>query len=146
MQGDLHLKEYQANSVGTADQKQLIIMLYEGVLRFVSAAESNMASFKTYDKANSNILRAQDIFTELMVSLNLEQGGEIAQNLFNLYAYCKTQLLEANVQKKVELLKPVKKITTELLEAWKQVEQTPTGPKPSAGKPVDYKGGFKAEG
>ena len=78
MQRDLHLKEYQANSVGTADQKQLIIMLYEGVLRFVNAAESSMASFKTYDKANTNILRAQDIFTELMVSLNIEQGGEIA--------------------------------------------------------------------
>ncbi|GAB4422147.1 MAG: flagellar export chaperone FliS [Turneriella sp.] len=146
MQGDLHLKEYQANSVGTADQKQLIVMLYEGVLRFLSAAESNMASFKTYDKANSNILRAQDIFTELMVSLNLEQGGEIAQNLFNLYAYCKTQLLEANVQKKAELLKPVKKITTELLEAWKQIEQAPARPTPAAGRPADYKGGFKAEG
>jgi flagellar protein FliS len=145
MQGDLHLKEYQANSVGTADQKQLIVMLYEGILRFISAAESNMASFRTYDKANNNILRAQDIFTELMVSLNLEQGGEIAQNLFNLYAYCKAQLLEANVQKKPELLKPVKKITAELLEAWKKLEVTPTT-RPTAGKPADYKGGFKAEG
>ncbi len=146
MQGDLHLKEYQANSVGTADQKQLIVMLYEGVLRFLSAAEANMASFRTYDKANNNILRAQDIFTELMVSLNLEQGGEIAQNLFNLYAYCKAQLLEANVQKKAELLKPVKKITAELLEAWKQIEQTPTTARPATGRPADYKGGFKAEG
>lgn len=145
MQGDLHLKEYQANSVGTADQKQLIIMLYEGVLRFVRAAEDNMASFKTYDKANNNILRAQDIFTELMVSLNLEQGGEIAQNLFNLYAYCKTQLLEANVQKKTDLLKPVKKIVTELLEAWKQIE-SPKAAAAARPKPTDYKGGFKAEG
>lgn len=145
MQHDLHLKEYQANSVGTADQKQLIIMLYEGVLRFVTAAEANMASFKTFDKANANILRAQDIFTELMVSLNLEQGGEIAQNLFNLYAYAKTQLLEANVQKKPELLKPVKKIASDLLEAWKQIEQ-PSAKPGAAAKPADYKGGFKAEG
>lgn len=146
MQGDLHLKEYQANSVGTADQKQLIVMLYEGVLRFVTAAETHMASFKTYDKANSNILRAQDIFTELMISLNLEQGGEIAQNLFNLYAYCKTQLLEANLQKKAEPLRPVRKITTELLEAWKQIDQAPPGTRAAPGKPADYKGGFKAEG
>ncbi len=143
MHGDLHLKEYQANSIGTADQKQLIVMLYEGVLRFVNAAEANMASFKTYDKANRDILRAQDIFTELMVSLNLEQGGEIAQNLFNLYAYAKTQLLEANLQKKIEPLKPVKKIVTELLEAWKQMEVAATKAAP---KPTDYKGGFKAEG
>ncbi len=146
MQRDLHLKEYQANSVGTADQKQLIIMLYEGVLRFVNAAESNMASFKTYDKANTNILRAQDIFTELMVSLNIEQGGEIAQNLLNLYAYCKSQLLEANLQKKAEFLKPVKKVVSELLEAWKQIEQQPVAKAASAAKPGDYKGGFKAEG
>ena len=104
MHRDLHLKEYQANSVGTADQKQLIVMLYEGAIRFIQTAETNMASFKTYDKANANILRAQDILTELMVSLNIEQGGEIAQNLFNLYAYAKTQLLEANVQKKADTI------------------------------------------
>lgn len=146
MHRDLHLKEYQANSVGTADQKQLIIMLYEGALRFVNTAEGQMGSFKTYDKANSNILRAQDIFTELMVSLNLEQGGEIAQNLFNLYAYCKTQLLEANLQKKAELMKPVKKVLSELLEAWKQIEQPSAVKAAAASKPADYKGGFKAEG
>lgn len=146
MQRDLHLKEYQANSVGTADQKQLIIMLYEGVLRFVNTAESNMSSFKTYDKANANILRAQDIFTELMVSLNIEQGGEIAQNLLNLYAYCKSQLLEANLQKKAEFLKPVKKVVSELLEAWKQIEQQPVAKAAAASKPGEYKGGFKAEG
>ena len=144
MQGDLHLKEYQANSVGTADQKQLIIMLYEGAIRFINAADHAMGSYRTYDKANTNILRAQDIFTELMVSLNLEQGGEIAQNLFNLYAYCKTQLLEANVQKKAELLKPVKKVVSELLEAWKQIEQPAT--RSAAATKPDYKGGFKAEG
>lgn len=146
MQRDLHLKEYQANSVGTADQKQLIIMLYEGVLRFVNAAESNMASFKTYDKTNMNILRAQDIFTELMVSLNIEQGGEIAQNLLNLYAYCKSQLLEANLQKKAEFLKPVKKVVSELLEAWKKIEQQPAAKPAAAPKAGEYKGGFKAEG
>jgi flagellar protein FliS len=146
MQGNLHLKEYQANSVGTADQKQLIVMLYEGALRFVHTAEGQMASFKTYDKANTNILRAQDIFTELMVSLNLEQGGEIAQNLFNLYAYCKTQLLEANLQKKAEFLKPVKKVLSELVEAWKQIETPSAKAAAAASKPADYKGGFKAEG
>ncbi|MBX3723865.1 MAG: flagellar export chaperone FliS [Turneriella sp.] len=145
MSRDLHLKEYQANSVGTADQKQLIVMLYEGALRFIKEAEGHMASFKTYDKANTAILRAQDIFTELMVSLNLEAGGEIAQNLFNLYAYCKTQLLEANLEKKTDKLKPVKKVVSELAEAWKKIE-TGTAKPAAPGKPADYKGGFKAEG
>ncbi|MBV6494348.1 MAG: Flagellar secretion chaperone FliS [Turneriella sp.] len=144
MQRDLHLKEYQANSVGTADQKQLIIMLYEGAERFIKEAENQMASFKTYDKANAAILRAQDIFTELMVSLNLDEGGEIAQNLFNLYAYAKTQLLEANVEKKAEKLAPVKKILKDLLEAWKQIDQQAA--LKTKAKPSDYKGGFKAEG
>lgn len=145
MQRDLHLKEYQANSVGTADQKQLIIMLYEGAVRFIDEAERHMASFKTYDKANNSILRAQDILTELMVSLNLEAGGEIGQNLFNLYAFSKTQLLEANMQKSAELLKQPKKIISELLEAWRKIESTPIS-KVSQQKPAEYKGGFKAEG
>ena len=120
-------------------------MLYEGAERFIKEAEGFMVSFKTYDKANVAILRAQDIFTELMVSLNLEHGGEIAQNLFNLYAYAKAQLLDANVEKKVEKLFPVKKILKDLLEAWRQVDTQPTTKNPQT-KPADYKGGFTAEG
>lgn len=81
-----------------------------------------------------------------MVSLNIEQGGEIAQNLLNLYAYCKSQLLEANLQKKAEFLKPVKKVVSELLEAWKKIEQQPAAKPAAAPKAGEYKGGFKAEG
>lgn len=144
MQNELYLREYQTNAVGTADQKQLIIMLYEGILRFIAAAESYMGSYRTYDKVNNNILRAQDIFTELMLSLNFEQGGEIAKNLFNLYAYCKSQLLEANIRKKPEPLQIVKKIVSELLDAWKQLEVPKTG---SAGKKSEEpRGRFQAEG
>lgn len=135
-------REYQTNSVATADQKQLIIMLYDGAIRFIETASGFMGSFKTYDKANQNILRAQDILTELMLSLNLDHGGEIGQNLFNLYAFCKKQLLDANVKKNADDLKPALKILKELKESWEKIDmgavkETRTG---------DYRGGFAAQG
>jgi flagellin-specific chaperone FliS len=55
-------------------------------------------------------------------------------------------LLEANLQKKAEFLKPVKKVVSELLEAWKQIEQQPVAKPATAAQQSEYKGGFKAEG
>lgn len=135
-------REYQTNSVTTADQKQLIIMLYDGAIKFIENAGTQMSNFKTYDKANSNILRAQDILTELMLSLNMEKGGEIGQNLFNLYAYCKKQLLDANVKKNANDLKPALKILKDLKESWEKIDMTSV----KADRTGEYRGGFAAQG
>ena len=89
-------QDFEANEVNTADQKQLIIMLYDGAIKFLETAKNNM-SFQTYDIVNTNILKAQDILTELMLSLDIENGGEIADNLFNIYSFMKKQLLGINI-------------------------------------------------
>ena len=136
-------KEYQANSINTADQRQLIVMLYEGALRFIQEAEGHMQSYRTFDKANIAILRAQDILTELMVSLDLEKGGEIAQNLFNLYAFVKKQLLEANIEKKTDELVSAKKILKDLATAWKELDMQAATKDLKKERPA---GGFSAEG
>ena len=92
-------QQYKTNQVDTADPKQLIVMLYDGAVRFLETGIQYIENFKTYDKANENVLKAQDILTELMLSLDMEKGGEIAQNLFNLYSFMKKELLEANINK-----------------------------------------------
>ena len=122
--------EYEKNEVITADRRQLVIMLYSGAINFLEMACTYIHSYKTYDKANSNILRAQDILTELMVSLDMEKGQEIAQNLLSLYTFMKKELIQANIEKKKDRLLPVIKMLSELKYAWEQIgntSQLPTG-------------------
>lgn len=136
-------QEYKTNQIDTADPKQLVIMLYDGAIKFIDIAIEKVSDFKTYDVANTNILKAQDIITELMLSLDMEKGGEIASNLFNLYTYMKKELLEANINKDAEKLKGVTKFLKELLEAWENIDQNAVIDKSQVTE--DYKP-FAAEG
>lgn len=115
-------QEYQSNQIGTADPRELIVMLYEGAIRFLSRAQKEVDDFRTYDQANAHILRGQDILSELMVSLDFEKGGEIAYNLFNLYAWMKKELIQANIEKKSEGIGKVISMLEELKESWEKME------------------------
>ena len=68
-----------------------------------------------------SLLKAQDLITELMVSLDFERGGEIAQGLFSLYMYFNQQLVDANVNKSAEPLVSVRTMLSELRAAWDQI-------------------------
>jgi len=70
---------------------------------------------------NKALVKAQDIITELMVSLDFDKGGEIAQNLFSLYTWFNRELLEANLAKDVERIKAVRTMMNELRGAWQEV-------------------------
>jgi len=115
-------QEYKLNQVETADPRQLIVMLYDGALKFLDIAEKNIEDFKKYDLVNRNILRAQDIITELMVSLDMDKGGEIASNLMSLYSYMKKELLQSNMKKEKDGIVHVVKILKELKSAWEQID------------------------
>ncbi|MBX7058944.1 MAG: flagellar export chaperone FliS [Leptospirales bacterium] len=113
---------YKTTEIATANQGKLIVMLYDGAVRFLRIAIENMSP-RTYDVANANIIKAQDIVTELMLALNMEEGGEIAQNLFSLYAYMKRRLLEANIAKESGGLSEVIGLLEQLRGAWEEVSQ-----------------------
>lgn len=111
---------YKDTEITTANQGKLILMLYDGALRFLKIANENMTP-RTYDVVNTNIIKAQDIVTELMLALNMDEGGEIAENLFNLYAYIKKRLLEANIAKDTAVVEEVLGILNQLKSAWTEV-------------------------
>ena len=113
---------YKDTEIKTADQKKLILMLYDGAIRVLRIAESNMTLDK-YDVVNNNIIKAQDIITELMLALNMKQGGEIAVNLFNIYAFAKKRLLEANIAKEAKIIKEVINILKNLRAAWEEAAE-----------------------
>lgn len=135
--------QYRETQINTANQGKLIVMLYDGAIKFLNIAIENMKSPNTYDIANTNIIKAQDIVTELLLSLNMNEGGEVSQNLFNLYMYFKKQLLEANIQKDPAVLQPVMDNLKMLRDAWDKISATETRTDRTG---AGTKGSFSVEG
>jgi flagellar protein FliS len=116
------IHSYRETQIKTATPGKLILMLYDGAIKYINlASESLDKKYAAYDKVSSYIIRTQDIVTELMVSLDFEKGGEIARSLFSLYMYMNRKLLEANIKKDMKILGEVKKLLMELRSAWAEV-------------------------
>ncbi|MFW5688670.1 MAG: flagellar export chaperone FliS [Spirochaetota bacterium] len=116
---------YKETSVRTASGGKMIIMLYDAAIRQIDTAVSHMESgTKQLDLINNAILKAQDIITELMVSLDFDQGGDIAPKLFGLYRFFNEQLMDGNVNKNPEPLRSVRRMMQELRGAWAQIVNT----------------------
>lgn len=97
-------------------------MLYDGALRFMNGAKVAMEARDLY-KQNDQIQRAQKIVAELMSSLDMEKGGEIAQNLLSLYSFVYNQLVEANIEDRPELIDDAMLVMTQLRESWAVLEE-----------------------
>lgn len=112
---------YKKNQVEIASPKQLVVLLYEGAIKFIRLAELAIEK-EDMTKANTNILKAQDIVTELMVSLNHQDGqNAVASELQALYSFMLNQLIQANLKKDTEKLAHTRKLLSELLEAWASI-------------------------
>lgn len=137
---------YKSTEISTANQGKLIVMLYDGAIRFLRIAMDNMQP-RTYDVVNTHIIKAQDIITELMLALNMDQGGEIAENLFNIYAYLKKRLLEGNISKDNGTIQEVITRLEELKGAWEEAAKKEGG-RPAAAAPAHVERGasFSIEG
>ena len=122
------LETYRETQIRTASQGKLIVMLYDGAIRNINLAlESLKEKPRKLDKISNYIIKAQDIITELIVSLDFEKGGEIAKNLFSLYVFMNRQLLDANITKKNKPLEDVKRLLADLREAWVEIAKKGTG-------------------
>ncbi len=113
---------YRETSVRTASGGKIIVMLYDEAIKQLDSAIALLETdTKELDRVNNAILKAQDIITELMVSLDFEKGGDIAPKLFGLYRFFNDQLMEANIQKDASPLRSVRLFLGELREAWVQI-------------------------
>ena len=118
-----YAKEYQKGAVNGASPLQLVIMLYDGALKFMEAGKHAM---KTGDleRQNASLQRAQKIVRELTSCLDMKEGGEIAKNLFGLYVYVNNELVKANVEDKVEPIDRSIRVLSELRESWVVIERS----------------------
>ena len=124
-------KRYRQTQVGTAGPLELIIMMYDGAIRFCNQAKKAIEE-KNYNEANHFLQRVQAIIDELNYSLNMD-AGEIATNLRNLYDFITTKLVEANVKKDIVTIDQVVNLLTELRSSWAEL-QSPQKKVVSAGE------------
>jgi flagellar protein FliS len=109
---------YKNNSVNHASKEQLLLMLTEGAVKFCKIARQAMVD-KNIKKAHDALVRTQDIFSELMVSLDTSVG-EWAVQLSRVYAFIKEKLIEANLKKSLEIIDEILPLVEDINETWKE--------------------------
>lgn len=121
---------YQKASVATSNQKQLIVMLYDGMNKFLSNAIKGIEE-EDFEAVHTNSSRTTKILLELLSTLKEEEGGEVAESLKRIYVYAYEQTVIGNLKKDAETLKTVRKVLNNLRAGWHSVykasQQTSTG-------------------
>jgi len=132
--------QYQKTQVTTASREKVLLMLYEGAIRFTKHAHAAMKQGKIAEKGKY-ISKATAILSELMATLDFKAGGQLAIDLENLYVFMIDKLIEGNIKNDPECLANVEQLLMTLFEAWKDVVENPRAdgvPSPKM-QPTEYK-------
>ncbi len=120
---------YLENMVKTASPAKIVQLLYEKAIEHLNESEKLLEE-GNYVQFSEKVGKAQDIITELNLSLDMEKGGEIAKNLRALYTYMYRELVEAVLKKDKAKLLEVRGMLSDLLETWKEATKKAAAPKP----------------
>lgn len=112
---------YRENQVTTASRGQLLLMVYDGLLRFLAEAKQAMSEQK-YEQQNTNIAKAQNLLLELLCTLDHDIQPELANNLDRLYRYMYDRLTWANVHDEEQTITEVARLISELRSAWAEAD------------------------
>ena len=115
-------ENYLRNQIESASKEQLLIMFYDGAIRFVTRAENAIKEYNI-EQRNYCINKASAIIAELSATLDHEIGGQIAPDLEALYDFMNRELIKANVNNSLAPLETVKTLLTDLSETWKRAIQ-----------------------
>lgn len=113
------LNTYQQNSVNTASKEKLLLMLLDGLVKFIKQGITGIEE-KNIEKSNTNLIKAQSIILELIASLNMKIGGEISRSLSLIYDYMYRRLVEANIKKDADIANEVLGFAEELKETFEE--------------------------
>lgn len=127
-------KAYLKTQVNTTSQGDILILLYDGAIKFLGQAKEKIAA-RDYAQKGILISRALDILAELQSSLNAQKGGELADNLQKLYFICSTKLLQANLKMDTAIIDEVMRILTGLRDAFRAANAEVTGHPVPASQP-----------
>ncbi len=113
-------QQYQTTQFQTASTGELVLLLYDGAVRFLSRAQAALAE-RRFDDAGTDLVRAQEVVLELLAGLDLERGGALAANLRELYLFIYRTLLEANLRKDPAKVATVLRLLEPVRAAWQVV-------------------------
>jgi flagellar protein FliS len=118
-------RAYQTQSILTASPGQLVLLMYDGCLRFMAQARAGFAlpedNPRRIETIHTALLRSQAIISELRANLDMEAGGDIAVNLDRLYDYHLRRLFECNLRKDEAPLIEVELLVRTLRDAWAEM-------------------------
>jgi flagellar secretion chaperone FliS len=114
------IEAYQRTAISTQSRGRLIVMLYDGAIKFMKLAIREIEA-GNWDAKGQYLGRAQDIIHELDAVLDIEAGGEIARNLRRLYLFMNRRLSQANAKKDPQMIREVITLMEELNQSWKTI-------------------------
>lgn len=125
MKAQTYARAYQAQSVLTASPGQLVLLMYDGTLRFIAQARDGFSmpegTAGRIERINTGLIRAQAVIAQLRDNLDHHAGGEIARNLDQLYDYHLRRLFEANLRKDETPLIEVEGLVLSLRDGWAEM-------------------------
>ena len=110
---------YLKDQVETASPEQILLLLYDGAIKFLRIAR-NALQAQEWEKSHQHLIKTQNILIELMTSLNMEMGGDMARNLYRLYDYYIWSLVQANIHRDVDRVDEVLTHLKNLKQTWEQ--------------------------
>ncbi len=114
------MEAYQQVAVTTQSKGRLVVILYDGAIKFLKLAIKELEAGNHAAKGQY-INRAQDILHELNAVLDMGVGGEVAQNLRRLYLFMDRHLSQANAKRDPKMIQEVIGLLEELNQGWKTI-------------------------
>jgi flagellar secretion chaperone FliS len=112
-----HIQTYRQTQAATVDSGTLLLMLYQGTIDFLQQAQESLTRNDMGEKGRY-VMKALAVISELLVSLDFKAGGEVAQNLEQLYLFMLDQITVANVSNDPKPLTRVIELLKTLKEGW----------------------------
>lgn len=109
--------QYKSNSVNFASKEQLLLMLLDGAVKFSKIARQAILD-KNISLANDNIKKTQNIFYELIYSLDLSKAGDWGNNMVSVYRFIIDRLIQANIKKELAIMDEVIPLIEEVRSLW----------------------------
>jgi flagellar protein FliS len=110
---------YKNNSINFASKEQLLLMLCDGAVKFAKIGRQAIMD-KDINKANENIIKTENIFFELMASLDLSKGGDWAPSMMSVYSFINKKLTEANIKKDANIMDEVIPLIENVKDTWEK--------------------------
>lgn len=112
---------YKQNSVNTASKEQLLLMLLDGAVKYTKIAKLAIKE-KNIERAHNELIRVQDIFLELMITMD-KDSGDYMEELYKVYEFIKNELGQANIKKDTQIIDDILPVIEEVRDMWYEVDK-----------------------